>query len=129
LGGFEVHEDADAVGEFVEGSDAEGQFHAGFGAELVDEELMAGMAFDVLEEQGGAAGLYRFVVPRSRKRGETWGTLFFVLHVHLAHTVCDFGDFEDGVDFGLDAFEFAGEVKGGDPLAEVVEGQRASPGN
>jgi hypothetical protein len=49
--------------------------------------------------------------------------------VHFADAVGDFGDFEDGVDFGLDAFEFAGAVEGGDPLAEVVEGQRGSPEN
>ena len=34
LRGFHVHEDADAVGDFVEGVDAEGELHAGFGAEL-----------------------------------------------------------------------------------------------
>ena len=74
-----------------------------FGAELVDEELGAGMAFDVLEEQSGAAGLSGF---------------------RFADAVGDLGDFEDGIGFGLDAFEFAGAVEGGDPLAEVVEGQR-----
>ena len=36
LRGFEVHEDADAVGEFIEGVDPEGELHAGFGSELVD---------------------------------------------------------------------------------------------
>ena len=36
-------------------SDAEGETHAAFGAELVDQELRAGMAFDVLKEQRGAA--------------------------------------------------------------------------
>jgi hypothetical protein len=49
--------------------------------------------------------------------------------VHLADAVGDFGDFEDGVDLGLNAFEFTGAVEGGDPLAKVIEGQRESPGN
>jgi len=44
--------------------------------------------------------------------------------VHFADAVGDFGGFQDGVDFSLDAFEFAGAVEGGDPLAEVVEGQK-----
>jgi len=34
LRGFEVQKDADAVGEFVEGVDPEGELHAGFRAEL-----------------------------------------------------------------------------------------------
>jgi hypothetical protein len=117
---------------------------------LVDENLGAGMISYVLEEESGATGS---VVPWSRRRSETrgtlfrgegWGvkiptlpqrtregrgTLFFFLHVHLADAVGDFGDFEDGVDLGLNAFEFTGAVEGGDPLAKVIEGQRESPGN
>lgn len=42
----------------------------------------------------------------------------------LADAVGDFCDFENGIDFGLDALKFAGAVEGSDPLAEVVEGQR-----
>ncbi len=38
--------------------------------------------------------------------------------------VGDFGDFENRVGFGLDAFELAGAVERRDPLAEIVEGQR-----
>jgi len=37
-------------------SDAEGECHAALAAELVDEDAVAGMAFDVFEEQSGAAG-------------------------------------------------------------------------
>jgi hypothetical protein len=47
----------------------------------------------------------------------------------FAYTICDFRDFQNRVDFGLDALEFAGAVEGGDPLAEVVEGQRGLLGN
>jgi hypothetical protein len=46
----------DAVGDFVEAVDAESQGHAALAAELIDEDLVAGMAFDVLEEEGWAAG-------------------------------------------------------------------------
>jgi hypothetical protein len=105
LGRFDVEKHFDAVGEFVEGSDAEGKLHAGFRAELVDEKLRVGVTFYVLEEEGGAAG-FRFT-----------------------YAVGDFGDFEDWICFGLDAFEFAGAVEGGDPLAEVVEGQGVLLGN
>jgi hypothetical protein len=125
LRGLDVHEHFYAVSELVEGIDAESEFHAGFRAELVDEELMSGMAFEILEEESGATGL-RFVVPTQAKGRLGWGTLIFFifLQMHLADAVGDLGDFEDRVDFGFDAFEFAGAVEGGDPLAEVVEGQR-----
>ncbi len=76
LRGFDVHEGADAVGDFVELVDFEREVHAAGGAELVDEHLRAGMAFEVLEEQSGAAG--------------------------FADAVGDFGDFEDGIYFGAD---------------------------
>lgn len=52
---FEIHEDADAIAKFVERIDAESEFHASFRAELIDEDLRAGMVFDVLKEKCGAA--------------------------------------------------------------------------
>jgi hypothetical protein len=42
----------------------------------------------------------------------------------FADAIRYFCDFENWIYFGLDALEFAGAVKSGDPLAEVVEGQR-----
>ena len=56
LRGLDVHESADAVGDFIEGVDLERQIHAAGRTELIDQDLRAGMAFDVLEEEGGAAG-------------------------------------------------------------------------
>ena len=44
-----VHEGADAVGDLVEGINLKREIHAAGGAELVDQDLGAGMAFDVLE--------------------------------------------------------------------------------
>ena len=44
-----IHESADAVGDLVEGIDLKRQIHAAGGAELVDQDLRSGMAFDVLE--------------------------------------------------------------------------------
>jgi hypothetical protein len=105
---FEVHENADAVGKFVERIHAEGQLHASFGAELVDENLGAGMVFYVLKKKSGSSGFSGF---------------------RFADAVGYFGDFQNGVDLGLDAFEFAGAVEGGDPLAKVIERQGGSPGN
>jgi hypothetical protein len=61
FGGFDFEECADAVGDFVEGAavgvEAEGELHAAFAAELIDEDARAGMAFDVFEEEGWTARL------------------------------------------------------------------------
>ena len=57
LRGFHVHERADAVGYLIEGVDFKRQVHAAGGTELVDQDLRSGMAFDVGEEQCGAAWL------------------------------------------------------------------------
>ena len=84
---FHVHELADAVGNFVELFHFERKIHAAGRAELIDEDLGAGMAFDVLEEQRGAAGR---------------GRLASIVLGHLADAVGDFGDLQDGVDFGTD---------------------------
>jgi hypothetical protein len=46
----------------------------------------------------------------------------------FADAIGDFRDFENGIDFGLDAFQFAGAVKSRNPLAEVVKRQVGSPG-
>jgi hypothetical protein len=55
-GRFHVHETGDTLGNFIESFDAESQSHAPLAAELVDEDLVAGMALDVFEEQCRAAG-------------------------------------------------------------------------
>ena len=90
---------------------------------LVDEELRAGMAFDVFEEKGGAAGGLTSHCARLDSRGGCPHAACGGVCA-LAHAIGDLGDFEDGVGFGLDALEFAGAVECGDPLAEVVEGQK-----
>ncbi len=59
FGGFDVHQALDALGDLIETVDAEGQRHAALAAELVDEDLVAGMAFYVFKEQGRAAGFWR----------------------------------------------------------------------
>ena len=105
LGRFHIHEHADAAGDFVEGIDAERELHAGVGTELIDEELRTGMAFEVLEEQCGAAA-------------STFGI------ATLGDAVSDFSNLKDRVGFGLNALELTGAVERCDPLAEVVEGQR-----
>ncbi len=51
----------DAVGDFVQRVDVERHAHAVLGAELVDQQLRAGIALDVLEQQRRAA---RAVTPR-----------------------------------------------------------------
>ncbi len=107
-GDFTSMKCADAVGDFVERIDLEREVHAALGAELVDQDLRAGMAFDVLKEQRGTAGRGR---PAS------------ITRLTFADAVGDFGDFEYRVDFGANFFEFAGAVERGDPVTQVVVGQ------
>jgi hypothetical protein len=87
------------------------------------------MAFEVLEEERGAAGGGE-IPPRFAWRDGRGGRPYMGCggsrQMHFADAVGDFGNFQDGVDLCLDAFEFAGAVEGGDPLAEVVEGQKIS---
>jgi len=66
------------------------------------------MAFDVLEEKGGAAGFGR-------------------ASTGFRDAVSDLGDFEEGRDFFADAAELAGFVEEFDPVSEVVAGQGFSP--
>jgi hypothetical protein len=71
---------------------------------LIDEDAGAGMAFDVFEQEGGAAGL----------AGAATG---------FRNAVGDLGDFEDGGDFLADAAELARLVEELDPVSEVVARQ------
>ena len=100
-----VEESADAVGYSVEGVDVEGELHAGLGAELVHEGSGAGVACDVFEQEGGAAGAALRVT------------------LELGGAVCDLGHLEVWADGVLDDGEFAGAVEAGDPFAEVFVGQ------
>ena len=108
LRGFKVHEDPDTVGEFVKRIHSKCKLHACFGAELVYQYLRTRVLLHILKEQRRTARFSTF---------------------RLAHTVCDFGDFQNRVNFGLDALQFAGAVESRDPLAEIIERQRLSPRN
>src|SRR5439155_2537345 len=57
LRGFDVHVVTDTVGNLIQRVDFECQIHAAGGAKLIDQNLMTGMAFDVLEEQSRAASV------------------------------------------------------------------------
>jgi hypothetical protein len=63
------------------------------------------------------------VVPTFAERGQRWGPRH-----SFADTVGDFGDFENRIDFGFNAAEFAGTFEGGDPLAKVSVRQSGLPG-
>ena len=63
------------------------------------------MSFEILKQQ-------------SRPAGVPLGVAAF------GDAVGDFRNLENRIGFGLDALQFAGAVERGDPLAEVVEGQR-----
>ena len=100
-----VHEHLDAIGNFVQRIDIERHAHAVLGAELVDEQLRAGIALDVLEEQRRAA---RAVNAARSPLGDAVG---------------DLGDLQDGIGFRLDAHQFSGLVERGDPFPQVLIGQ------
>ena len=55
LGRFDIHEGADAIGDLIEFVDIEREPHTAGGAELVNQELGAGITFQVFEEQSFAA--------------------------------------------------------------------------
>ena len=82
----EYSPDWDPDGNFIEFVDFEREVHAAGGTELIDEDLGAGMTFDVLEEKRGASG---------RERAAS-----IVSARHLADPVGDLGNLENGVDFG-----------------------------
>ncbi len=62
LGGLDVHKLANAPGDFVERVHFERQLHAARRAELVDQDLLPGVSFDVLEI--GAPGRRRSLAGR-----------------------------------------------------------------
>ena len=99
-----IHEHANAGADLVVGVDADCQLHSRFRSELVDQELRAGMTFEILEKQCRTAGNALRVAA-------------------FRNAVGDLGDFKNGVGLGLNAFELAGAIERGDPLTEVVEGQ------
>ena len=82
---LDVHEVLDPVGDLVKRVHIKRHPHATLGAELVDQDLRARMAFDVFEKQRRAAWPVR--AARSP----------------LGDAVGDFGDLQDGIGFGLDA--------------------------
>ncbi len=87
-------------GDVVEGVDFKGETHAALAAELVHQDLRAGIAGDVFEEESGASG----AVGSLSEFGGAIGNL-----CHL----------EDGRDFGGDAFEFSSFSKSRQPVAQT----------
>ena len=104
MGRFDVHEGSDTICDFIEGVDFKRQLHAARGAKLIDEDLGARVALDVLEQE-------------SRAAHAVFGGAAF------ADAVGDLGYFENGIGFSTDFAEFAGAVERGDPVAEIVVGQ------
>src|SRR5208282_1154634 len=89
------HVGADARGHFVEFIHFERQVYAPFGAQHVDEQGMP-RAFGAFKQKSGPAG--------------------------LGHAIGDLGDFEDGVDFGGDALQFALFLQFVDECAQIAIG-------
>ena len=86
-------------------STSSAMLHAALGAELVDQQLRAGIAFDVFEQQRRAA---RTVLAARSPLGDAVG---------------DLGDLQDRIGFRLDALQFSRLVERGDPFPQVVIGQ------
>jgi hypothetical protein len=111
FGRLDFEEGADAAGDFIEGAlvgvEAEGELHAAFGTELIDEDAGSGETFEAFKEQCWAAGRYFGAAVEAR----------------LRDAIGNFGDFEQGRDFLADAAELAGFIEEFDPVSEVVEGQ------
>ena len=87
---------ADAVGDLIEGINLKSKIHATGRTELVDQDLRAGVAFDVLEQESGAAGLVPIRGPPGRD----------AVSCILADPVGDFGDLEDGIYLQCGSFSF-----------------------
>jgi hypothetical protein len=82
------------------------------------------MAFDIFEEECGATGPSGFAWPGSPFDSAQGRRGRLSPHVHFGDAIGDFGDLKNRVGFGLNALQLAGAIERGDPLAEVVEGQR-----
>ena len=67
------------------------------------------MALDVLEKQRRAAG-------------SAWQT-----RPTLTYAVGNFSDFEDGIYFGANCFQFAGALQRRDPIPQIIVGQNLPP--
>ena len=112
FGGFHVHQPCDALGDFVEVIDAEGHGHAPLAAELVDQDFVAGKAFDIFKQQSRTAGCVIRL-----------GGGVFAGCADFADAVGDLGDFEVGRDLFADPLELAVFVEMSDPVAQIVVGQ------
>ena len=101
FGSLDVPQAFDALGNFIEPLDAERQRHPSLAAELVDEDLVAGVTFYVFKEQRRTAAF-----------GDAIG---------------DLGDLQLRRDFFADAPEFASFFECFDPVAQIVVGQGFAP--
>ena len=95
---FDVHEVANAIGDFVECVHFKREVHAQGRTELVDQYLRSRVTLNVLEKQRRAAGIALLIAA-------------------FGNAIRDFRDFEDGVNFGADLFQFTSTVEGCDPVA------------
>jgi len=101
---FWFEERSDAVCYVVEGVGFEGQLHAAEAAELVHEDLCAGVAFYVFEQ-------------------ESRTSCFWSAFAEFGGSVGDLGHFKIRGDFDSDALELAGFFEGLDPVAQIGVGQ------
>ena len=100
-----VHEVLDPVGDLVERIHVQGQPHAAFGAELINQQLGSRIAFHVLEKQCRPAGTMLTTGPP------------------FGDPIRDLGDLQHRIGFRLDALQFSRFVERGDPISQVVVGQ------
>ena len=114
LGRLDVDQAGDALGDLLDALHAERHGHAPLAAELVDEDLVAGMTFHVLEQQRRTAGSE---VVRTSGGGS------LPARSALRHPIGDLGDLQFRRDFLADPPQFAILLQGPDPVAQIVVSQ------
>src|SRR5579884_326464 len=103
---FHVHELPDPISNFIKRVNFNRHAHAPLGAELIDENRNV-TAFRIFEQKRRSTG-------------------FSVLVAAFRNAIRDLGNFEHGIHFRLNSFEFAGAFERSYPLAKVVVGQAVS---
>ena len=98
-------------------SDFQREIHPACGTELVDQNLVPGMTFNVFEQDGRTAWGYscefRMVCVRTPCFGDPVG---------------DFSNFQNRIDFSTHAPQFSGTLQRLDPLAKIAIRQTCPPG-
>src|SRR5689334_12640664 len=109
MGTLHVHEDAYAIGDLVKRVGLQRKIHPACGTELVDQNLMPGMTFNMLEQDCGTARGQPFKLRMMRVRP-----------TGLGDSISDLGDFQYRIDFSPHPAQLPGALQCLDPLAKIA---------